>query len=446
MLVSSSSSSSLSPSSKSSLPPLLPAAATSASSSTLFQSVSSSTQSTFISPRQHEREALSLASASLRATRSPSVPLDFPTADEIRDALQTRMAKISSLSYNVYDDNDDATGHADSEVGGGRKTRHMGESKDATGERGKEEEEEAWSAWSSLSAGQQADVLGIPKSDNPYMHATFSLMRIHPRLIALRNRQLLPPLYTPPLTLGISTQRSTVAAALDRLSFPAELMAFSPSSSSSSSSSTTPNSSSTSILRSVYSDMKQYQKHSQGGGGEEEEKSGNIDSRFNYGNNDAIAAEAALHLSESSAAEILSSLCRLIGVNDDAPNKKMNTTHSENSNNRDRAMQLSNVLLPRVRALAAAAVSASVLHHFAGVVCAKLGSIIAPSSSSSSSVGHFGLEDAVTFLDSALSELLALRASQRVKQQQQQQQQQEEEEEEEEEEERTAVQGGSASN
>ena len=353
------------------------------------------------------------------------------------------MAKISSLSYNVYDDNDDATGHADSEVGGGRKTRYIGESKDATGERGKEEEEEeAWSACSSLSAGQQADVLGIPKSDNPYMHATFSLMRIHPRLIALRNRQLLPPLYTPPLTLGIATQRSTVAAALDRLSFPAELMAFSPSSSSSSSS-TTPNSSSTSILRSVYSDMKQYQKHSQGGEGEEEEKSGNIDSRFNYGNNDAIAAEAALHLSESSAAEILSSLCRLIGVNDDAPNKKMNTTHSENSDNRDRAMQLSNVLLPRVRALAAAAVSASVLHHFAGVVCAKLGSIIAPSSSSSSSVGHFGLEDAVTFLDSALSELLALRASQRVKQQQQQQQQQEEEEEEEE---RTAVQGGSASN
>jgi hypothetical protein len=39
-------------------------------------------------------------------------------------------------------------------------------------------------------------------------------------------------------------------------------------------------------------------------------------------------------------------------------------------------------------------------------------------SSSSSNVSHFGLEDAVTFLDAALSELIALRASQRVNQEQ----------------------------
>jgi hypothetical protein len=399
---SSSSSSSFSPSSKPILPPLLPSSSATPSN----QSVFSSTPSSYLSPRQHEREAIALASASLRATRSPPVPLDFPTADEIRDALQTRMAKISSLDAASAAAAFDSEG----ESGGERQRGRMaGESKDYYQDREKNHEEkeevEAWNSWSSLSAGQQADVLGIPRGTNPYMHASYSIMRIHPNVISLRKRQMLPPLFTPPLTLGVATQRSSVAVALDRLSFPAELL--------SSSTTTSSSSLSTSTLRNVYGDMNTRQ-DSQRGEGEQDNESGDSTSRF-YQGEDAIAADTALQLSESSANEILASLCRLIGVNNDALNNNTNTFNGNSPLDRER--QLSAVLLPRVRALAAAAVSASVLHHFAGVICSKLSSVVSLSSSSSN-VSHFGLEDAVTFLDAALSELIALRASQRVNQEQ----------------------------
>jgi hypothetical protein len=141
-------------------------------------------------------------------------------------------------------------------------------------------------------------------------------------------------------------------------------------------------------------------------------------------NGDNLVANAAMSLSESSANEILASLCKLIGVEvkNDERKREENFDSSMKTRSTIDSKMVTTLLLPRVRALAAAAVSASVLHHFAGIVCSKLSSVIAPHSS----LGQFGLEDAVTFLDAALSELIALRSKQRVHEEQEQEQQEEE--------------------
>jgi hypothetical protein len=383
---SSSSLSSLSPTSSllQANPPLSRTPTVSASSS------SSSSSSSYISPRQHERESLALASSSLRASRTPLAPLDFPTSEEIQTALKTRKSILSSLDIQSTS------------------TSEANDVYNLTKEEEKynEEDEEAYTAWSALSAGQQADILGISKNENPYMHASFSLMRIHPRVIALRRRQLLPPLYTPPLLVGIATQRSSVAAALDRLSLPSELII----TSSSSSTTTTTTTTTQSNLRTIFNN--QYQS---------DDGISVINERRN---GDNLVANAAMSLSESSANEILASLCKLIGVEvkNDERKREENFDSSMKTRSTIDSKMVTSLLLPRVRALAAAAVSASVLHHFAGIVCSKLSSVIAPHSS----LGQFGLEDAVTFLDAALSELIALRSKQRVHEEQEQEQQEEE--------------------
>jgi hypothetical protein len=384
---SSSSLSSLSPTSSllQANPPLSRTPTVSASSS------SSSSSSSYISPRQHERESLALASSSLRASRTPLAPLDFPTSEEIQTALKTRKSILSSLDIQSTS------------------TSEANDVYNLTKEEEKynEEDEEAYTAWSALSAGQQADILGISKNENPYMHASFSLMRIHPRVIALRRRQLLPPLYTPPLLVGIATQRSSVAAALDRLSLPSELII---TSSSSSTTTTTTTTTTQSNLRTIFNN--QYQS---------DDGISVINERRN---GDNLVANAAMSLSESSANEILASLCKLIGVEvkNDEIKREENFDSSMKTRSTIDSKMVTTLLLPRVRALAAAAVSASVLHHFAGIVCSKLSSVIAPHSS----LGQFGLEDAVTFLDAALSELIALRSKQRVHEEQEQEQQEEE--------------------
>ena len=82
------------------------------------------------------------------------------------------------------------------------------------------------------------------------------------------------------------------------------------------------------------------------------------------------------------------------------------------------ARALAAALLPRVRALAGAAVAASSLHHFAGSVCARLGrglggGLLDASDGSGGGGGgagaHVGLGHAAVLLDAALAELGALR-------------------------------------